>query len=537
MRPARTTLPATPAARTGQRSSFYGRERRSTGRANPAAASLSADAPSRWHAKHYHRGAGSVDARSRPFHHAVPDYAFARQYAIGRRHGDRAAARVFNERRYAGTAKFVGTMSLPAFFSRKERELMLEDVKLNDVAKKFGTPTYVYSRAAISAGFNAYSDALSGRPSLVCYAVKANSNIAVLDCLARLGAGFDIVSIGELKRVLAAGGLAKKVIFSGVGKSESEIEEALRARIRCFNVESHGELDRLIRAAERCGICAPVSFRVNPDVDPQTHPYISTGIKESKFGVAFEDALGLYQKAHASPHIDVTGIDCHIGSQLLDAAPLIESLGRLISLVDQLREKGIVLSHLDLGGGLGVRYRDESPVQVDKFIQTVLERIDAWRARSYGGLPIELLFEPGRSVVANAGVLLTRVEYLKQGAKNFAVVDAAMNDLLRPTLYDSWHEVVPLGPPGSDAINATWDVVGPVCESGDWLARERTLEIAPSDYLGILSAGAYAMAMASNYNTRARAAEVLIDGYKFHLVRKRETIEETFAGESRLPDS
>jgi len=426
-------------------------------------------------------------------------------------------------------------MTLPAFFTRKERELMLEDVNLKAVAKKFGTPTYVYSRAAISAGFAAYSDALAGRPSLVCYAVKANSNIAVLDCLARLGAGFDIVSIGELKRVLAAGGLARQVIFSGVGKSESEIEEALHARIRCFNIESHGELDRLIKAAAKSGVRAPVSFRVNPDVDPQTHPYISTGIKESKFGIAFEDALDLYQMAHASPHIEVVGIDCHIGSQLLDAAPLIESLDRLISLVDQLKEKGITLSHLDLGGGLGVRYRDEAPVRVEKFIETVLGRIDAWRADSYGGAPIELLFEPGRSVVANAGVLLTRVEYLKQGAKNFAVVDAAMNDLLRPTLYDAWHDVVSLGPPGSGAVKATWDVVGPVCESGDWLARARTLEVAPSDYLGILSAGAYAMAMASNYNTRTRAAEVMVDGSSVHLIRKRETIEEIFAGETRLP--
>jgi diaminopimelate decarboxylase len=425
-------------------------------------------------------------------------------------------------------------MTLPAFFAREGSELLLEGVKLRDVAANFGTPTYVYSRAAITAAFASYRDALGAQPALVCYAVKANSNIAVLDCLARLGAGFDIVSLGELKRVIAAGGDPAKVIFSGVGKTEAELEACLKASIRCFNLESPGELDRLNQVAARCGMRAAVSLRVNPDVNPQTHPYISTGIKESKFGIAFGDAFDLYRRAAAASHLDVVGIDCHIGSQLLDAAPLMESLDRLIGLVDQLDDAGIKLAHLDLGGGLGVRYLNETPVDATSFVKAVLARVNAWRADRHGGASIELLFEPGRSVVANAGVLLTRVEYLKQGAKNFAVVDAAMNDLLRPALYDAWHDVEPLGAPGVGAVNATWDIVGPVCESGDWLARARTLEIAPSDYLGILSAGAYAMAMASNYNSRVRPAEVMIDGSAFYLVRRRETIDEMFAGESRL---
>ena len=411
----------------------------------------------------------------------------------------------------------------------------MEDVPLDQLAQRFGTPCYVYSRKAISQAFLLYKNALGERSGLICYAVKANSNLAILDVLNRLGAGFDIVSGGELARVLAAGGRADRVIFSGVGKSSAEIEQALKAGIRCFNVESIGELERLNQIAGRLSLRAPVSLRVNPDVDARTHRYISTGLKESKFGIAYADAFASYQLAAAMPHLEVVGIDCHIGSQLLETGPLFESLSRLCELVDRLTDAGIALKHLDLGGGVGVQYQDEQAIDVAAFVASVLERIDQWRARRYQGQPIELLFEPGRSVVANAGILVTRVEYLKQGAKDFAVVDAAMNDLLRPALYDAWHGVVNVKEPGPDARSSVWDVVGPVCESGDWLARQRQLTLAADDLLAILSAGAYAMSMASNYNTRGRPAEVMVSGASADLIRERETAQDCFALERLAP--
>ena len=427
-------------------------------------------------------------------------------------------------------------MKLPACCAFERSVLTMDGMPLDEVAERFGTPCYVYSRKAISDSFLRYKNGLGLRPGLVCYAVKANSNLAILDVLNRLGAGFDIVSGGELSRVLAAGGQADRVIFSGVGKSSAEIEQALTAGIRCFNVESTGELERLNQIAASLSLRAPVSLRVNPDVDAHTHRYISTGLKESKFGIAYGDAFATYQLAAGMSHLDVVGIDCHIGSQLLDSEPLFESLARLCELVDRLDDAGIVLRHLDLGGGVGVQYQDETVIEVSDFVSSVLERIDQWRASRYQGRTIELLFEPGRSVVASAGVLVTRVEYLKPGAKNFAVVDAAMNDLLRPALYDAWHGVVNVTQPGANAQSATWDVVGPVCESGDWLARQRDLTLAPGDLLAILSAGAYAMSMASNYNTRGRPAEVLISGSSVDLIRQRETALDCFALERLAPD-
>jgi diaminopimelate decarboxylase len=426
-------------------------------------------------------------------------------------------------------------VNLPDCCAFERGVLTMEDMPLDQVAQRFGTPCYVYSRKFISDAFLLYKNALGERPGLVCYAVKANSNLAILDVLNRLGAGFDIVSGGELSRVLAAGGRADRVIFSGVGKSSTEIEQALKAGIRCFNVESTGELERLNQIASRASLRVPVSLRVNPDVDARTHRYISTGLKESKFGIAYGDAFATYQLAAGMSHLDVVGIDCHIGSQLLDTEPLFESLARLCELVDRLDDAGIALKHLDLGGGVGVQYHDEKAIAVDQFVSGVLTRIDQWRSNRYHARPIEVLFEPGRSVVANAGVLLTRVEYLKQGAKNFAVVDAAMNDLLRPALYDAWHGVVNVTAPGQHAQSAIWDVVGPVCESGDWLARQRELTLAPGDLLAILSAGAYAMSMASNYNTRGRPAEVMVDRTSADLIRERESAADCFALERLAP--
>jgi diaminopimelate decarboxylase len=426
-------------------------------------------------------------------------------------------------------------VTLPPGYAYRHGVLCVEEVALPEVAARFGTPTYVYSRAAISDAFLCYADALTGRKALVCYAVKANSNLAILDLLARLGAGFDIVSGGELARVLAAGGRADRVIFSGVGKRGDEIKQALIAGIRCFNVESVSELERIELIAASLGMRAPVSLRVNPNVDARTHPYISTGLKESKFGIAFADAFEIYRRAAVMPHLEVVGIDCHIGSQLTESAPLFESLQRLTELIDRLDQNGIAIKHLDLGGGVGVRYRDEAVIEIGDFIAEVLQQVDAWRSQRYGGSSIELLFEPGRSVVANAGLLLTRIEYLKPGVKNFAVLDAAMNDLLRPALYDAFHEVVPVAPAAASAEMMTWDLVGPVCESGDWLARERRLALREGDLLAILSAGAYAMSMASNYNARSRPAEVLIDGQHMHLVRDRESIEDLYRHEHLLP--
>ncbi len=421
--------------------------------------------------------------------------------------------------------------ALPASegFSYHDDHLHCEDVALGELAERFGTPVYVYSRRAIESAYEAYASALKGRCSLVCYAVKANSNLAVLDVLARRGAGFDIVSGGELARVLAAGGDAAKVVFSGVGKNEAEIEAGLKAGIAGFNVESAPELDRIDAAARRLGTRARVSLRVNPDIDAGTHPYISTGLKNNKFGVAYADALGLAEAATARETIELIGLGCHIGSQITEIAPYIEAADRILDLVDALERKKVLLRHIDLGGGLGIRYRNESPPLASELIGALLARLDARGHRNK-----TVVFEPGRSLVGNAGLLLTRVEYLKPGeSKNFAIVDAAMNDLLRPAMYDAWMDVVPVTPRTSGTRQ--YDIVGPVCESADWLARDRALALQPGDLLAIASAGAYAMVMSSNYNTRARAAEVMVDGAQSHCVRRRETIAELFAGESRLP--
>ncbi|WP_323001158.1 diaminopimelate decarboxylase [Denitromonas sp.] len=405
--------------------------------------------------------------------------------------------------------------------------LQVEAVPLTAIAEQFGTPTYVYSRAALTQAFQAYQHALAGRRASICYAVKANSNLGILNTFARLGAGFDIVSGGELQRVIAAGGDAGKVVFSGVGKTAGEMRQALDAGIRCFNVESAAELDRLAAVAAGCGKVAPIAFRVNPDVDPKTHPYISTGLKNNKFGVAFDDALALYRKAATLPGIAIKGIASHIGSQLLDPAPAGEAAERVLSLVQQLAAEGITLAHIDIGGGMGIRYSDETPPCADDYLAPVLAAL--------ADRPEEILLEPGRSLVGNAGLLLTRIEYLKPGQeKHFAVVDAAMNDLARPALYDAFHEVVPVI--ARDLPAQTYDVVGPICESGDFLARSRALKVADGDLLAILSAGAYGMTMASNYNTRARAAEVMVDGERCHLIREREQIADLFALERRLPD-
>jgi diaminopimelate decarboxylase len=404
--------------------------------------------------------------------------------------------------------------------------LHVESVPLEDVARRHGTPCFVYSRSALHRAFADYQRALAGRDTLICYAVKANSNLAIINLLARQGAGFDIVSGGELARVLAAGGEAGKVVFSGVGKSEAEMQRALDAGIYCFNIESSAELDRLHRIAEQRGERAPIAVRVNPDVDPKTHPYISTGLRGNKFGVAFDEALPLYRRAAKLPHLDVVGIACHIGSQLLESGPIVEATDRIVELAVALDAEGIKLRHLDLGGGLGVRYRDETPPSAEQYFAHLLARLGSRRER--------ILVEPGRSLVGSVGVLLTRVEYLKRGQeKNFAIVDAAMNDLMRPALYDAWHDIVPVRP-RADPIEL-YDVVGPVCESGDFLGQARELSVRQGDLLAVLTAGAYGMTMSSNYNSRPRAAEVIVEGETVHLVRRRETVEELYACESLLP--
>lgn len=424
-------------------------------------------------------------------------------------------------------------------FSYRNGELFAENTPLSVVAKEFGTPTYVYSKAALVENFSAYANACKAngrdaKTALVCYSVKSNSNLAVLNLLHRLGSGFDIVSGGELLRVIAAGGDPRKVIFSGVGKTHEEMRLALQHDILCFNVESTAELNRLNEVAGEMGKQAPVSLRVNPNVDAKTHPYISTGLKENKFGIAFEEALSAYRTAATLPHIRVVGIDCHIGSQLLDDAPLLEALDRLIELVDQLEAEGIRLHHLDIGGGIGITYDKDKPVAISDYLDRLFAKIDKWRLLNHKGAPIQVMFEPGRSIVGNAGVLLTEVEYLKHGAvKNFAIVNAAMNDLMRPAMYEAWHGVQPVVQ--RSGATKTYDIVGPVCESGDWLARERELTIEQGDLLAIMSAGAYGMTMSSNYNTRGRAAEVMVDGDKIHLIRKREEPSELFKLESLLP--
>ena len=412
-------------------------------------------------------------------------------------------------------------------FQRRDGELFAEGVALSAVAQRFGTPTYVYSRAHIEAQYNAYADALQGTSSLVCFAVKANSNLAVLNVLARLGAGFDIVSGGELERVLAAGGRADRVVFSGVGKTRADMRRALEVGVHCFNVESTDELERLQEVAAELGVRAPVSLRVNPDVDAGTHPYISTGLKENKFGIDIAAAEDVYVRAAQLPNLDVVGVDCHIGSQLTTLAPFLDALDRLLDLVDRLGDCGIYLRHIDLGGGLGVRYSEEQPPLVADYIKAVRERLD--------GRELTLVFEPGRFIVANAGVLLTQIEYLKHTEhKDFAIVDAAMNDLIRPALYQAWMNVTPVKP--RDGQARAYDVVGPICETGDFLAKDRELVLAEGDLLAVHSAGAYGFVMSSNYNTRGRCAEVLVDGDQAFEVRRRETVAELFAGESLLPE-
>ena len=398
-----------------------------------------------------------------------------------------------------------------------------EDVPLDDIARRFGTPCYVYSRAAIESAYREFAAALTGRDALVCYSVKANSNLAVLALLARLGAGFDIVSGGELARVLAAGGEAAKTLFSGVGKSEAEIELALTKGIGCINVESEAELERVARIAGRLARRAPIALRVNPDIDARTHPYVSTGLRDSKFGIAHAEAERLYFRASRMPELELVGIGCHIGSLLADAAPFVAAAARLGELVDRLAAAGMRLRHIDVGGGIGIRYREsEAPQPVGAFVCGTLAAL--------GARPQQLIFDPGRSIVGNAGVLLTRVEYVKPGAaRNFLVVDAAMNDLIRPPLYDAWHEVRNVR--AAQDPGTVYDVVGPVCENADVLARERRLAAREGDLLAILSAGAYGMVMSSNYNSRPRAAEVLVQGASAYLVRRRESVEELFAAE------
>ena len=407
--------------------------------------------------------------------------------------------------------------------------LTLEGHALAGLAHEFATPLYVYSRQAMRAAVTAYQQALAGRPHLVCYAMKANSSLAVLQTFAEAGCGFDIVSAGELQRVLAAGGSADQVVFSGVGKTRAEMRLALEASVRCFNVESEAELDVLSEVATAMGKTAPISLRVNPDVDAKTHPYISTGLKGNKFGISHEHALAVYQHAARLPGIAVHGIDCHIGSQITEISPYLDALDRVLDLVEAIEVAGIPVHHLDLGGGLGITYTDEQPPTADALIGALLAKIDA---RGHGHR--EILMEPGRSLVGNAGVLLTEVLYLKPGEhKNFCIVDAAMNDMARPAMYEAWMGIVPCQQRGEAA--QTWDVVGPVCESGDWLGRDRALAVQPGDTLAMLSAGAYGMTMASNYNSRPRAAEVMVDGAQVTLIRARETVESLFAGE-RLID-
>jgi diaminopimelate decarboxylase len=421
-------------------------------------------------------------------------------------------------------------------FSYQNGVLHAEGASLSAIAGQFGTPTYVYSKAALLANFASYADACAGRDALVCYAMKANSNLAILDLLARQGAGFDIVSGGELLRVLAAGGDPRKVIFSGVGKSVDEMRLALSHDILCFNVESIPELHRLNEVAGSMGKTARVSLRVNPNVDAKTHPYIATGLKANKFGVAFDDALDTYRTAAKLAHLEVAGIDCHIGSQLLDDAPLLEALDRLIELIDKLGSEGIVLHHLDIGGGIGINYGEAgeaAPVPVGDYLGRLFAKIDAWRAERHGGKGIKVIFEPGRSIVGDTGVLLTKVEFIKHGEeKNFCVVDAAMNDMARPALYQAWMDMQPVVQGKSGAL--TYDVVGPICESGDWLARDRELAVEAGDLLVMHSAGAYGMTMASNYNTRGRAAEIIVDGDVCHVVRQRENPADLYALESLI---
>ncbi len=412
-------------------------------------------------------------------------------------------------------------------FNYQNNELFAEAVAVRDIVNQYGSPCYIYSRATLERHWLAFDQAFGDQAHLICYAVKANSNIAILNLLARLGSGFDIVSLGEMQRVLAAGGEANKIVFSGIGKREDEILAALKIGIRCFNIEVSGELDRINSLAGQLGVIAPISFRVNPDVDAKTHPYISTGLKENKFGIDINQALTEYQRAASMPNINVIGIDCHIGSQLTETKPFLDALDKILALVATLKDNGIHLHHLDLGGGLGIRYNNEQPPEPADYIKAILERL--------GKTEFEVLLEPGRAIVGNAGVLVTQVEYLKPTAhKNFAIVDAAMNDLVRPSLYSAWQEIIPVNQI-STAPDQQWDIVGPVCETGDFLGKERLLKVAPGDLLAIRSSGAYGFSMSSNYNSRPRVAELLVDGDRVHLIRERETIQQLWANEHLLP--
>lgn len=413
------------------------------------------------------------------------------------------------------------------YFNYRNGRLYAEDVAVADIAAQHGTPCYIYSRATLERHWHAFDQALAGRSHLVCYAVKANSNLAILNLFARLGSGFDIVSGGELERVLAAGGDPRKIVFSGVGKRADEMRRALEAGIYCFNVESAAELETLNQVAARMGVKAPVSLRVNPDVDAKTHPYISTGLKENKFGIAIDEAPAIYARAHELSNLDVRGVDCHIGSQLTVTAPFLDALDRVLRLIDRLAAQGVVIQHLDLGGGLGIQYNDEVPPLPDEYARAVNKRL--------GDRQLTILIEPGRAIAGNAGILVTRVEYLKLTEhRNFAIIDAAMNDLLRPTLYSAWHAIIPVE--HREGGTRAYDIVGPVCETGDFLGKDRDLAIEQGDLLAVRSAGAYGFSMSSNYNSRPRAAEIMVDGGKVHVVREREKIPDLFAGERILPD-
>ncbi|ABU69338.1 diaminopimelate decarboxylase [Vibrio campbellii] len=414
------------------------------------------------------------------------------------------------------------------FNYQDDGQLWAEDVSLQALAEQHGTPLYVYSRATLERHWNAFDSAVGQYPHLVCYAVKANSNLGVLNALARLGSGFDIVSGGELERVIAAGGDAKKVVFSGVGKTPAEMKRALELGIKCFNVESEPELERLNKVAGELGVVAPISLRINPDVDAKTHPYISTGLRDNKFGIAFDRAPAVYKFAQSLPNLNVQGIDCHIGSQLTEIEPFIDATDRLLALIDDLKAQGINIRHLDVGGGLGVVYRDELPPQPSDYAKALLGRLENHQ-------DLELIFEPGRAIAANAGILLTRVEFLKHTEhKNFAIIDAAMNDLMRPALYQAWQDIVPVSPREGEAH--TYDLVGPICETGDFLGKDRALVLQEGDLLAVRSAGAYGFVMSSNYNTRTRAAEVMVDGNQSHLVRQREELTSLWQLEQILPE-
>ncbi|WP_063659901.1 diaminopimelate decarboxylase [Aliivibrio fischeri] len=414
------------------------------------------------------------------------------------------------------------------FNYKDDGQLWAEELPITQLAEQFGTPLYVYSRATLERHWKAFDNSVGNHPHLVCYAVKANSNIGVLNALARLGSGFDIVSQGELERVVAAGGDPTKVVFSGVGKTADEMRRALELKIKCFNVESEPELERLNAVAAEMGVIAPISLRINPDVDAKTHPYISTGLRDNKFGIAFDRALEVYKFAQSLPNLDVQGIDCHIGSQLTDIEPFIDATDRLLALIDDLKAQGVNIRHLDVGGGLGVVYRDELPPQPSEYATALLGRLAEHQ-------DLELIFEPGRAIAANAGILVTKVEFLKHTEhKNFAIIDAAMNDLMRPALYQAWQDIVPVVPREGDAQN--YDLVGPICETGDFLGKDRALVLEANDLLAVRSSGAYGFVMSSNYNTRCRAAEIMVDGGDVHLVRKREELSSLWELEAILPN-